>query len=142
MGRLLGVDPGQRRVGVAVSDEAGVIATPLTTIDRESEDASRRLETIIEKRDVSKIIVGFPEPLNTSENERTRQVDQFIEDVIEPLAVDFESVSERYSTKQATQRKRDRENGGEAGDDEAAAMILEWYLNSNKHTDSNTSEYS
>jgi putative Holliday junction resolvase len=128
MKRYLGVDPGQRRVGLAVSDEAGVIPTPLRIVDREEESLGKVLAEVIEDKNITEIIVGYPTPLKTDENERTRQVDNFIEQFIEPLSIPHRTISERYSTREAERLREERDDRGEPGDDEAAAMILEYFL--------------
>lgn len=132
MPRSLGIDPGRRRVGLALSDETGVIATPLTVVDRTEEDLGDRLRTVIREHDVDHVVVGYPKPLRTEQNERTRQVDEFIRSFVEPLSVPHTIVSERYSSREANQRRRQREGEGTAGDDEAAALILDRYLQSDR----------
>lgn len=118
-------------MGLALSDETGVIATPLNVVDRTEEDLGEHLRAVIRDHDVDRVVVGYPEPLRTEENERTRQVDEFIQNFVEPLSVPYTVVSERYSSREANQRRRQREGEGEAGDDEAAALILDRYLQSN-----------
>lgn len=128
MPKLLGIDPGQRWVGLATSDESESIATPLTVIDRREEDLTESLQSIIHEESIDRVIVGYPDPLKVNENERTRQVDELIEESVDPLPVPHETISERYSTKQARRKRKAREKGGEPGDDEAAAIILQTYL--------------
>lgn len=128
MPKLLGIDPGQRWVGLATSDESESIATPLRVIDRNESDLSETLRTLVHEESIDRVIVGYPDPLKVDENERTRQVDDFIKSSVEPLPVPHETISERYSTKQARRKREEREKGGEPGDDEAAAVILQAYL--------------
>lgn len=128
MPRYLGVDPGGRRVGLALSDETGTLASPLEVVDRENQDLDDRLRTVLEEFGVERVVVGYPVPLRTDENERTRQVDRFIERYVEPLPVPYTAVSERYSTAEADELRRRRDAGGTAGDDEAAALILDRFL--------------
>jgi len=128
MSRLLGVDPGQRWVGLALTDSACTISSPLRVIDRQSDSLNKHLQEVIETNEVGKIIVGYPTPLQTDQNQRTRQVDQFIEHFIQPLSIPHETMSERYSTREATRLRRNRGQSGEGTDAEAAAMILEYYL--------------
>lgn len=127
--KLLGVDPGQRWVGVAATDDTTTVASPLETIDRENQNLLESLRVIVRKKAIDKIIVGYPEPLRTDENERTRQVDEFIEEFLHPLDIPFETYSERYTTKQAERLRENRDNTpDEATDAEAAAVILRKYL--------------
>lgn len=128
MPRYLGIDPGGRRVGLALSDETGTLASPLEIVDRQQQDLNERLRAVVEAFGVERVVVGYPVPLRTDENERTRQVDRFIERFVEPLPVPHSTVSERYSTVEADELRRRRDAGGEAGDDEAAALILDRFL--------------
>lgn len=128
MKRYLAIDPGQRWVGLAHSDPAGTIATPHAVVDRENESLSEVLESLIDAKNVDEIIVGYPTPLKTDENERTRQVDEFIDRFVSPLPIPHQTISERYSTKDAERLREDRGDHGGPDDDEAAAMILEYYL--------------
>lgn len=128
MGRLLGVDPGLRRVGLALTDSDQVLTRPFRVVDRETESLSEVLESLLEKYEIERIVVGYPDPLKVSENERTRQVDRFLREFIQPLPVPHTTVSERYTTKLAGQLRERRGESGPPGDDEAAALILEHYL--------------
>lgn len=105
-----------------------MIATPWGVVDRCSESLSDVLDDLIREKEIKKIIVGYPTPLKTDENERTRQVDEFIDHFIRDREIPFETVSERYSTKEATRLREERGETGEGSDAEAAAMILEYYL--------------
>lgn len=128
MPRYLGIDPGGRHVGLALSDETGTLASPLEVVDRQQQDLDDRLRTVLGEFEVERVVVGYPVPLRTDENERTRQVDRFIERFVEPLPVPHTMVSERYSTAEAEELRRRRDAGGTAGDDEAAALILDRFL--------------
>lgn len=128
MPKLLGIDPGQRRVGLATSDESGSIANPYRIVDRKEEDLPDALREAVRSEEITRIIVGYPDPLKVDENERTRQVDEFIRTMIKPLSVPHETISERYSTKEARRRRQQRDDDGPPGDDEAAAVILQTYL--------------
>ncbi len=136
MGRLLGIDPGVRRVGLALTDETGTLATPLRIVDRDEESLSGVLEELLAERDVELLVVGYPDPLKTDENERTRQVDRFLRTEVEPLGIAYETISERYTTSMAETLRRLREDPEAAGDDQAAALILEQFLNRRRMNDS------
>lgn len=115
-------------MGLALTDEAGLIPRPHRIVDRETEELSEVLENLVEEMGVRKIIVGYPTPLRTDENERTRQVDEFVNEYIRSLPVPFSLFSERYTTREASRLRRQRGEAGTAGDDEAAALILRHYL--------------
>jgi putative Holliday junction resolvase len=129
--KLLGIDPGERWVGLALSDETGTLASPYGTIDRNEQDVNKQLAELIRQKSIDRIIVGFPRPLKTDTNERTRKVDEFIETIIQPLSVPHETVSERYTTKEARRLREQRDdNPSSASDAEAAALILQHYIDS------------
>lgn len=129
--KLLGIDPGDRWVGVALSDETGTLASPYTTIDTDQQDVGKRLKELVRQESVDRIIIGFPEPLKTDSNERTRKVDAFIDSVIQPLSVSYETVSERYTSKEARRLREVRDDDPtSASDAEAAALILQHYIDS------------
>ena len=127
MARLLGIDPGLRRVGLAISDPVGIIATPVQIIDRKENSPREIIEELLKEREIEKIVVGYPVPLKTKANQRTRQVDQFIEEHLVGLGLPVVKFNERYSSREAERLKRLR-GGSKAGDDEAAALILQHYL--------------
>ncbi len=132
MVRHLGVDPGLRRVGLAVSDQTGTIATPLRVVDRKEQDLQEELRKAIDKNQVEHLVIGYPEPLKVDENERTKQVDNFIREIIDPLEVSYTIFSERYSSREAARLQEMRSQSDEVLDDEAAAVILQNYLESEK----------
>lgn len=128
MPRLLGIDPGQRRTGIALSDPSGALARPLTVLEERGEELTDRIRGLVREYGVDRVVVGYPKPLRVEENERTRQVDAFLRDVLEPLDVPVVTVSERYTTRQAERLRRERGQPDEASDAEAAALILQRYL--------------
>jgi putative transcription antitermination factor YqgF len=113
---------------VALSDESSSLARPLTVLDQTGKELREGIRNIAKAHDVETIVVGFPDPLRTDENERTRPVERFIRTILEPLDRPLVRVSERYTTKQATRLRRERGQSGEASDAEAAALILQRYL--------------
>ncbi len=137
MARHLGIDPGLRRVGLAVSDYTETIASPLRVIDRHKANLQEELEKEIKRNDIEKLVIGYPEPLKVKQNERTRQVDQFVKKIIEPLNVPYIIFSERYSTREAARLQKLRNNRDKTIDDEAAAVILQNYLESVKKDNEN-----
>jgi putative Holliday junction resolvase len=134
--KLLGIDPGQRWVGLATTDETATITTPLETVDCRATNLSEHLKTVVRDHEVDRIIVGYPDPLKVDENERTRQVDDFIDEFVDPLPVPYETVSERYTTKRADELRKERDTPSEDQPDaEAAALILDQYLGATQRSD-------
>jgi putative Holliday junction resolvase len=139
--RLLGVDVGERRIGVAVSE--GRIAVPLTIIEHENraKDLARVIE-IAEREHAAAIVVGLPVSLSGEEHEQARITRRFGEQLREHAGVPVVFQDERYSSVRAEsamddmfpakperrptpQRRRERHY-----DDRAAAVILQSYIDS------------
>ena len=85
MGRVLAVDFGAKRIGVAVSDESRWLATPLRTIEGEKALLAS-LETLLEEHDVDTIVVGLPLNMDGSEGPKARETRAFCERLRERLA--------------------------------------------------------
>ncbi len=128
MARLLGIDPGLRYVGLAISDPGQVIARPLKVIDRATDDLSAELQQVLDNYQVELLLIGYPEPLGGGENERTRQVDEFIQVYLSPLSTPCERVSERYTSKQARRLAQSRGASEDRRDADAAALIVNHFI--------------
>ena len=124
--RVLALDYGVSRTGVAVSDETGTIATPLGVVERvNTETGMRRLLDIIDEQMPATVVVGIPVSLDAKENAQARAVREFIALLGVATEVPIATYDERFTTKVAQQR------GGSSGiDARAAALILEDYLRS------------
>ena len=139
MTRALGIDLGERRIGVAVSE--GTIAVPLTIIEHKNRatDIGRVLE-IAERERVAAIVVGLPVSLSGEEHEQARLTRRFGEQLAERAAVPVIYHDERYSTANARQavesmqpakpQRRARPSRKRVAhvDDRAAAVILQSYI--------------
>ena len=131
--RTLGLDVGDRWIGVAISDPTGLLATPLTVIQRTTEraDVDAVAETIRE-RPVERVIVGLPRSLNGRVGQQAAKVQQFAGALAARLSVPLEFRDERLSTVSA--QRLMREAGTKKGkrkvrdDAAAAAVILQSYL--------------
>ena len=131
-GRLLALDVGDKRIGVAVSDELGILATPLTVVRHTNwrEDIARVLE-IARREDVVGIVVGVPYYLDGTESEQTRKVKRFIERLRERTDLPVYEWNEALSTEEAEERLRQagrKRRPGEVIDAQAAAVILQEFL--------------
>jgi putative Holliday junction resolvase len=133
MSRTLALDVGERRVGVAVSDPAGIVAQPLLVIERRGWAADlARLRTLVAEYRVSRIVVGYPLTLANRRGAQTRRVDQFVERLRAALPVAVETWDERLTTAAAERILL----GGDASrarrravrDAVAAAVLLQGYL--------------
>jgi putative Holliday junction resolvase len=133
MARLLGLDIGERRIGVAVSDPTQTVARPLTTIVRASrQEDFEAVEGLVQKHEAEGIIVGLPISLDGTEGPQARQTRRYAERLSAAVSVPIEYWDERYSSATAAEilqsRGRGRHTRGEI-DATAAAVILQSYLN-------------
>jgi putative Holliday junction resolvase len=133
MARLLGLDVGERRVGVAISDPTGTVARPLTTIVRSSRQADfETVSQLVAEHEVEVVIVGLPLSLDGTEGPQARQTRRYAERMAERLAVPVAFWDERYSSALAAEiqsGKRRRGRRTRPGiDATAAAVILQSYL--------------
>jgi len=132
MTRLLALDLGERRIGVAISDPTRTVARPLVTIDRASkqEDVDA-INELVDEHSVSRIVVGLPLSLDGSEGPQARSVRRYAEFLSNALVMPIDFWDERYSTVEAGEilrtKKRRKKGRGEV-DAMAAALILQAYL--------------
>lgn len=136
MGRILALDYGERRIGVAVSDPTRTIASPLTTLVRRSGKRPpwSRIREIIEEREIEEILVGLPLDLAGEEGEWAREVRAFGDELVRRFDLPVSWMDERLSSVRAEEvvrslglRKKERERK-ERVDSTAAAIILQDYL--------------
>jgi putative Holliday junction resolvase len=131
--RCLGLDIGDRRIGVALSDPEGILASPFTIIERtEDSQALAAIIEIINKQDVRQVIVGLPRSLGGSLGEQAEKVKEFAQKLSEQVEIPLEYRDERLTTVMAQRLKREsggRKTRGKARyDAQAAALILQGYL--------------
>ncbi len=129
--RILALDMGERRTGVALSDPLGWLATPLTVLrcaSREEELAA--IETLVRKHQVDRVLVGYPRSLNGSLGPQARRVDRYVDKLRARLPVPVVLWEEQFSTVQAEQliRETGRRVNRETIDAAAAAVVLQSYL--------------
>ena len=138
--RILGLDIGDKRIGVAISDPEQILATPLAIIARE--DDKKAIADIVELVDlhgVTRIIVGLPYSLNGSIGIQANKVLDFAERLSQHTTVSIDTWDERLSTV-AVERLLRESGSSKAGkrakqDAAAAAFILQGYLDSLKVCD-------
>ncbi len=137
MTRILGIDYGERRVGLAVSDPTHVIAQPLTTIIREGSEAWwDQLAVIIVEQEVEAIVVGYPRTMKGTSSRQTEAVERFITRLQERESLPIYRYDERLTSVAA--RRALQQQGiktghrKEAVDRTAAALILQDYLDSRR----------
>ncbi len=134
--RVMGLDYGDKTVGVALSDALLITAQPLVTIERERWNKLRKtyqqLETIIAENEVEKIVVGKPLNMNGTEGERVERTRAFIEELSKRTGLEIVEVDERLTTVEADRILADTgvavSGRKEYIDKMAAAIILQSYL--------------
>lgn len=123
--RYLGIDYGEKRIGVAISDPLGRIAFPKKLIfNRGREAVLAQLKMLLEEEKISVIIVGLPVGLNGKDTEQTKKVRDFAEMLKKELDVSVEFENEVFTTHMVEHAGIKREHTDEA----AAAVILQSYL--------------
>jgi putative Holliday junction resolvase len=131
--RVIALDVGEKRIGVAASDPLGRTAQPLETIKRDERFVERLLELIAELG-AERLVVGLPLSLDGTESSQAGAVRRFAEEIQERLNIPVTFVDERLSSREANSyiaeggRRPGRERG--ATDRVAAALILRLYLDS------------
>jgi putative Holliday junction resolvase len=132
--RALGIDLGSRRIGVAVSDTAGSIASPLEVVSRSGDETvdHRRLADIVAEYEAEIVVVGLPLSLDGSEGPAAVGYRAEAERLGDHLPVPVETYDERFTTVTAEQRLRDAGVRGPARrkvvDKVAAAVLLQAWL--------------
>jgi putative Holliday junction resolvase len=131
--RSLGLDIGDRRIGVALSDPDGILASPFSVIECRDESLDiEAISDIITKQQVGQVVVGLPRSLDGSLGPQAEKVREFVGKLSEQLKVPLDYRDERLTTVMAQRLKR--ASGGKKGrkkvsdDAQAAAIILQSYL--------------
>lgn len=133
--RILALDHGTRRIGVAVSDELKFIAQPLEYILAEPlADFFVRLKQIIAEKEVELILIGMPRNMDGSYGPAAEKVREFVAVLKNEIAVPLKTLDERLTTVQANrsllQANVRRDQRKEKVDMTAAAILLQSYLDS------------
>ena len=122
--KVLALDYGSARTGVAVSDPSGTIARPLEVVEQASTDAGlARLAAIVREQEAERIVVGLPLTLRGEHGAQARETAAFVEGLRARLEVPVETYDERFTTTLAQQ------TAGRAPEDAvAAAHLLQGWL--------------
>lgn len=133
MGKVMALDIGERRIGVAVSDALGVLAQPLTVVQRQgvAKDVAQ-LVRLAQEQGAETLVVGLPLTLRGERAQAVEQVEAFVTHLRKALDVPVVLVDERLSTAEAERCLREAElsraKRKQQVDAVAAALILERYL--------------
>lgn len=135
MERLLGLDIGSKRIGVAVSDEMGMIASPVKTIDAQT-DVAAELRLLVATYNAARLIVGLPVGMSGREGPQANDVRKVADKLGRDLGIEIVYSDERLSSAVANQaligqgKRRDKRK--QHIDSMAAAVILQGYLDSQR----------
>ena len=137
MGRIMAIDYGKKRVGVAVTDTLQLIATRLDTVDADL--IWKFLDEYFAKEVVDLVLVGYPVQLNNQPSEALRYINPFVQKFRQKYEKEIRLVDERFSSKMAFQsmidaglKKSQRQNKGTI-DGVSATILLQSYLEQKKY---------
>lgn len=131
MGRILGVDHGDARIGIALSDPTAFLASPLDTV-RNTPRAAEEIAALAARHDVGQIVIGLPRNMDGSYGPAVKKVRHFISELTAHTSIPVVEWDERLSTVSAHHALREagldgRQRKGVV-DQEAARIILQNYL--------------
>ncbi len=149
MGRILALDVGEKRIGVAISDESQLLARPLRTIARASKrEDFQAIARLVAAHGVERVIVGLPRTLRGEEGPQAQRVRRYVEAMSAAVDAPIAFQDERFTSVEAEERLaghrdarlrfrdaglRFRRTKGDV-DAAAAAIILQDYLNRQRET--------
>lgn len=139
-GRILAIDVGDVRMGLAVSDELGLTAQGLDVWKRAAwEKDIVRFRTLVREKEIERVVVGLPRSLNGALGPQAEKVLAYVKRLQEGLALPVELVDERLTTRAAhvalSEGKAGRRQRKETVDRMAATLILQTYLESKRARD-------
>lgn len=122
--RILALDYGAARIGCAVSDRSGTLATPIPSVASGDPEA---LAALADDRGAERIVIGLPISLDGAEGGQASETRRFGDRLAELTDIPIEYYDERFTTRMATRTRR--ESGASSDEDSiAAAHLLEAYL--------------
>jgi putative Holliday junction resolvase len=132
--RILCVDYGKARIGCAISDPTGILATPIGTIhEKNFRIQLEKLEDVIKNNNADKILFGLPKNMDGSEGESALLVREFAEKISVKTGLDYEFIDERLSTVSAHRALNEVDMSGsrkrkQVVDTLSAVILLQAYL--------------
>jgi putative Holliday junction resolvase len=130
--RILAVDPGERRVGLAISDPLGITAQGLPTFDRKGGDIIAHVRALASEYDVARVVVGRPLALSGREGDASRRATELARAIADALGVPVDMWDERLSSSEAQRVLAGSRAEKGAVDRVAAVLILQGYLASSR----------
>jgi putative Holliday junction resolvase len=137
--KILGLDVGEKRIGIAISDELGYTAQGMRVLNRSGlEDDLTVLRELIKETEATEVVVGFPKNMDGSLGEAAEKVLFFAKKIEEFISVPVILWDERWTTAEATRLLVDadlsRAKRRKVVDKLAAVLILQGYLDSLEHS--------
>jgi len=134
-GRILAIDHGARRMGLAVSDPLGITAQGIETLQRRNKRSDfARLQRVINEYEVQEIVVGYPLRMSGEEGTQSQKVAEFAEELRQRFGLPVHLLDERLTSAEANRLLREAEVSLErrkhAVDRMAATLILQSFLQS------------
>jgi len=135
--RILALDVGEKRIGVAMSDPLGILSSPLTQINKRSnETAIDTILDLVHEHEVERIIAGLPYSLNGSIGPQAKRVRNFLKKLSDRLDIPIETWDESYTTVAAEGKMVEagipKDRRKKQIDAVAATIILQEYLDTVK----------
>ncbi len=136
--RVLALDFGEKRIGVAVSDPLGIIAQGVTVITRKDPETDlKEIEKIVGEYKAESVVVGMPINMDGTKGKSAEKVNEFVETLKSRLSIPVHTYDERLSTKESEKflisADVSRKKRKSVIDKMAAQLILESYLERLKH---------
>ena len=147
--RVLGVDLGERRIGLAISDPSGTLARPLETLQVHGDRVAQVLDVVqrlsVEDDGLAAIVVGLPGRLDGTPNDQTPRVLAFVERlrarVTAPVVLQDERLTSVEAESRLALRDRDWRSRKKKLDAAAAAIILQDYLDSRQTPEAGSADH-
>ena len=137
MMKVIGIDFGLSKVGLAISDPSGFIALPLKVLRyKDKKDLLSELQGISKEKNVNKFVIGYPISMDYKENEMTKIIDSFKQDMENlnfEVILEDERLSSEYAKKIMIEQDIKVSRNKEMVDLTAASIILQTYLDRNKN---------
>ncbi len=132
--KILGIDYGTKKIGLAISDETNTIAMPLEVINCD-ENVFDRIKEIVENNGVERVVVGLPITLSGNKGKRAQETEEFVSKLKDTIDVDIVEWDERLSTRFSERilnkaNVKGRKRKKQVIDKIAATFILQGYLDS------------
>lgn len=133
--RFLGIDYGDKRIGIALSDDQGILAFPYTTVEN-NKKAINDIKKICSEQEVEIIVLGLPISFGMKETEQAQKVKVFAKKIGKEIGLPIELENEILTSKMARPSKKHsgRADRGESQkiDESSAALILQSWMDKNK----------